>query len=301
MLTNQSNKLLLNDSDFERYMYGREGPTRLLPPSAWIEEAIKEVEKPIVLRGAMLPWAGLSNFRLRPGEITIWSGYNETRKSFVTSQVALGCADQNEPVMIASFEMRPVDTLLRMIRQWTLKETPSRDDFFEFSDWAEGRIWIYNQMGQCNREKVLAVCRYASDILGVRHNIIDSLMRVVEKTDDYNGQKSTIDALIDTSLQFNVHTHIVAHNRKPSSGEKQSRYSIKGASEIADLAFNVVCVERPENEYGRKPDGEPDARLIVMKQRNYNWKGAIELDLAGQTGAFSEGNRDPLVGIKKLN
>ena len=299
MNMNVNPKLLINDADFEKYMYGWEGPTHLKAPSSWIEEAIKETEKSTDLNGVRMPWEGFSNFRLRPAELTIWSGYNETRKSFVTGQVALSCVDQFEPAMIASFEMRPVDTLIRMVRQWTLKEKPSRQDFIDFSDWAEGRLWIYNQIGQCNLEKVLAVSRYAADILGVRQHFLDSLMRIVERTDDYNAQKTVIDRLIDISQQFNVHTHLVAHNRKPSSGEKQSRYSIKGASEIPDLAMNVVCVERPEDASGKKPDGEPDARLIMMKQRNYNWKGMIELDLAGNTGAFTEATNNPLFGFRK--
>ena len=279
-------KLMIDEIDISGYMADTEGKAKLKSPKNWIDEAVKLVHAPNKDRGAYLPWTGTDQMRLRPGELTIWSGYNESRKSFVTSQVALGCADQGESVVIASFEMRPVDTVIRMVRQWSLKVEPTPEMFYQFGEWAEGKIWIYNQIGQCNLQKILAVSRYAADVLKVKHIIIDSLMRVVEKTDDYSGQKHVIDRMIDIAQQYNIHCHIVAHNRKPSVAEKQTRYSIKGASEVADLAMNIICVERPENDDGSKPDGEPDARLLVLKQRNFNWKGSANLYLAGQTGAF---------------
>lgn len=279
-------KLMVDEVDIAAYLENTEGQARLRSPGNWIDDAIKTLYAPDHERGAYLPWSTMNQVRLRGGDVTIWSGYNETRKSFITSQVALSCADQGEPAVIASFEMRPVDTVIRMVRQWTLKVQPTPEMFHQFGRWAEGRIWIYNQMGQCNLKKVLAVSRYAADVLKAKQVVIDSMMRVVEKTDDYSGQKAVIDRLLDIAQQYNIHCHIVAHNKKPSDHEKQSRYSIKGASEISDLAPNIICVERPENEDGSKPDGEPDARLIVMKHRGVNWKGSANLYLAGQTGAF---------------
>jgi twinkle protein len=98
--------------------------------------------------------------------------------------------------------------------------------------------------------------------------------------------------MITIAKDTGMHLHLVAHNKKPDSfGKKSSRYDVKGASEISDLAFNVVIVERPEGDNGEKPEGQPDAWLKVAKQRNYNWKGAVRLYLQGETGAFSDNQK----------
>lgn len=280
--------LVLDDIDLAAYMTETEGAARLKNPSAWESEVLDALFAPEEAKGAYLPWPSLSGFRLRPAELTVWGGYNESRKSILTGQVMLGCADQDEPVVIASFEMQPRETIKRLLAQWIVRAEPSRADVREFLDWAQGRIWIYDQLGHCEASKLFAVMRYAADKLKVRHFLVDSLMRVVRGTDDYNSQKNTVDGMIGIAKDTGMHVHLVAHSKKPQHGEKQSRYSIKGAAEISDLAFNVVIIERPESDSGERPDDQPDAWLRVAKQRNHNWKGSARLFLQGETGAFSD-------------
>ncbi len=277
-----------DDIDLAAYMADSEGAHKVKAPGTWEQDVVDDLFAPESAQGTMMPWAQLSGFRLRPGELTVWGGYNESRKSLLTGQVMLGCADQGEPVVIASFEMQPKETIKRLLRQWLLKTEPSRHEISEFMRWAHGKVWIYDQVGRCDAQKLFAVMRYAADKLGVKHFIVDSLMRVVRGTDDYNSQKDTVDQMIAIAKDSGMHVHLVAHNKKPQPGTKASRYDVKGASEISDLAFNVVIVERPEGDNGEKPDDQPDAWLKIAKQRNYNWKGAIRLFLQGETGAFSD-------------
>lgn len=66
--------------------------------------------------GLMLHKArGLLHFR--PGEVTVWSGYNGHRKSMFTSQAMIDLAAQGERVLIVSLEMLPWRTMSRMTRQ----------------------------------------------------------------------------------------------------------------------------------------------------------------------------------------
>lgn len=281
-------QLMLNDTDISSYLLESEGAVKLKSPRTWEQELIDDIFAPDENKGTFLPWPSMSGFRLRPGELTVWGGYNESRKSLITGQVMLACADQGDPVVIASFEMPPKETIKRMLFQWLGKVGPTRRDISEFIEWAQGKIWIYDQVGRCEASKLFAVMRYAADKLKAKHFVVDSLMRVVRGTDDYSGQKDTVDQMLAIAKDTEMHVHLVAHNKKPQAGEKQSRYSIKGASEISDLAFNVVIIERPEDADGKKPDDKPDAWLKVGKQRNHNWKGCQALFLQGETGAFSE-------------
>lgn len=281
--------LMIQDEDFASYMIESEGRVKLKAPEIWTQEIIDDLlDVRDEVRGTYLPWPSMSLFRLRPRELTVWGGYNESRKSFITSQVMLACADQGEPCVIASFEMEPKSTLMRMIRQWHMKAEITPRHVTEFMAWAKGKIWIYDQVGRCEAPKLFAVMRYAADKLGTKHFLIDSLMRVVKNTDDYNAQKNTIDQFLIIAKESGTHVHLVAHNKKPSGFEKTTRYSIKGASEISDLAFNVITIDRPEDENGEKPADQPDAWMKVAKQRNYNWKGVKALHLIGETGAFAD-------------
>ncbi len=281
-------ELMIDDSDFAEYLVESEGRVKLKSPSTWEQELINDIFAPDENNGTFLPWPSLSGFRLRPGELTVWGGYNESRKSLLTGQAMLGCADQDDPVVIASFEMQPKETIKRLLFQWLVKVGPTRKDISGFIEWAQGKIWIYDHVGKCEASKLFAVMRYAADKLKAKHFVVDSLMRVVRGTDDYSGQKDVVDQMLTIAKDTGLHVHLVAHNKKPQAGEKQSRYSIKGASEISDLAFNVVIIERPEDSDGKKPTDAPDAWLKVGKQRNHNWKGCQPLFLQGETGAFSE-------------
>ena len=284
--------LIADDLDLRAYMLETEGAHKIKSPAAWEQDVIDDLFAPIEAQGTYMPWPMLSGFRLRPGEVTVWGGYNESRKSILTGQVMLSCADQGEPVVIASFEMQPKETIKRLVRQWLVKSSPTRAEISEFIQWAQGKVWIYDQIGHCDASKLFAVMRYAADTLKVKHFIVDSLMRVVRDTDDWNGQKAIVDQMLTIAKDSGMHLHLVAHNKKPDAfGKKSSRYDVKGASEISDLAFNVVIIERPEGDNGEKPDDQPDAWLKVAKQRNHNWKGAIRLYLQGETGAFSDVQR----------
>lgn len=284
--------LVADDLDLRAYMLETEGAHKIKSPAAWEQEVVDDLFAPTEAQGTYMPWPMLSGFRLRPGEMTVWGGYNESRKSILTGQVMLACADQGEPVVIGSFEMQPKETIKRLVRQWLVKAAPTRTEISEFVQWAQGRVWIYDQLGRCDATKLFAVMRYAADVLKVKHFIVDSLMRVVRDTDDWNGQKEVVDQMITIAKDTGMHVHLVAHNKKPDGfGKKSSRYDVKGASEISDLAFNVVIIERPEGDNGEKPDDQPDAWLKVAKQRNHNWKGAIRLYLQGETGAFSDTQR----------
>lgn len=297
--------ILINDNiDLSDYMLETEGRQKIKSPAAWEQAVIDSLFAPEEAKGTYMPWSMLSGFRLRAGEMTVWGGYNESRKSLLTGQVMLACADQGEAVVIASFEMLPLETIKRLARQWLVKADPVRQEISEFVQWAEGKLWIYDQMGRCDANKLFAVMRYAADHLKAKHFIVDSLMRVVRGTDDYSAQKDVVDQMIAIAKDTGMHIHLVAHNKKPEGfGKKSSRYDVKGASEISDLAFNVVIIERPEGDNGEKPDDQPDAWLKVAKQRNHNWKGAIRLYLQGETGAFSDTQRGMNVefGIRRRN
>ena len=276
-------KLIDDTFDFEGYTIAPER-NRVIAASTLADQTVDAFYGEISTSGAFMPWQRATDkIRFRPGEVTCWAGVNGNGKSLVTSQVALGLQRQDERVLLASFEMRPVATMYRMTRQAAGSESPNPALIRAFHTWTDGRLWLYDHYGFCAPEKLLAVLRYAAAELGIRHLLIDSMMKVVEAEDDYNGQKRFVGDLCALAQTYDVHVHLVHHARKGASeAELIDKFSIKGSGSITDQVDNVILVQRNKRKEKAVAAGEvvinvPDTFLTISKQRNGDYEGTIGL------------------------
>jgi len=171
-------------------------------------------------RKLFLPWDKANeSFYFREGEMTVWAGQNGHGKSQITAQVAMQLMAQGEKICMASFEMKPVETIRLMSRMFigTNPYTPEyqNDQGFEaldamfdsFGAWSDNKLWIYDQMGVTNPETVIGMSRYCAKELGIKHVFIDSLMKVVGDEDDMNGQKRLVGELFAIAKDLQIHIH----------------------------------------------------------------------------------------------
>lgn len=282
-----------DDFDFRAYMLETEPQVKVLAPKTWEDALVRSTQgKDPQLQGARLPWAKTHDLiRLRGGEVSLWQGPNGHGKSQLLNQVALGVAAQDEPVCIASFEMRPLVNLKRMLRQYAGTELPSENAARRMVSWLQRRLWFYDQMGSVRPEMIFAVIRYCATKLGVKHFVVDSLMKCIRGEDDYNGQKDFVDTLCTLARDHYVHIHLVHHVRKGENEDRPpGKYDAKGSGSIIDQVDNIFTVwrnkpkERSVDKESR--DGgtvsedtakKPDALLICDKQRHFEWEGRIFL------------------------
>ena len=110
--------------------------------------------------------------------------------------------------------------------------------------------------------------------------IIDNLsfLNLVGETNTAQGTLMT--DLVQTARQTGLHIFLVAHTRKPQQGEEMGRYSIRGASQLSDLADNVIMIERNERKEKLLADisttdedrqeirRQSDTKIKVSKQRH---------------------------------
>jgi twinkle protein len=255
---------------------------KIIVPSSLADSVIDAFYGDEETKGAHFPWvkADERGLRIRPRELTIFAGINGHYKSLITSQIALHLMRQDEPVLIASFEMRPQQTMYRMTRQALGTLTPSTDYVRKFHNWTDDRLWIYDHLGTCLPHQVRAVCRYAAMKLGCKHVVIDSLMKCTQKTDDYSEQKLFIAGLCALELELGIHILLVAHARKSGAEtDRIDKFSIRGAGEIADQADNVVLVQRnklkKQEEDDLDQEDEPDVFVTWAKQRSGGFEGTF--------------------------
>lgn len=284
------------DIDFPRYMHATEAKQRVKSAAIYVQALIDRVNNPVpYARPHTMPWAKTSGIlQFRPGEVTVWGGENGAGKSLVTGQVGLSLCAQDLRVGVASFEMKPINTLGRMGRQWThhslndkevMSDPPERrallERYAEFRDWSDGKLWLYDQQGTVQWRQVCAVARYSAQELGIQHFFIDNLAKCVKGEDDYNGQKEFVDELCAIARDEDIHIHLVHHLKKPASpNAKPTKADYKGSGSITDQVDNVISVWRnkaKERSSIRSADAA-DTVLIVDKQRNgEGWEGEIAL------------------------
>jgi twinkle protein len=273
--------------DFNAYIAMTDHDHRVRPASSYIDSLNDRLFNPAAPKGAKLPFKKMADkLRFRKGEVTIWTGFNGHGKSLLLGQAVLGFVAQNERVCVASMEMLPEATLERMVRQGEGASRPSREfvDAFLADDCAGQRIWLYDQMGMVNPEKIAAVGGYAADKRGCTHFVVDSLLKCGMGEDDYNGQKRFVDRLCTLARDTGIHVHLVCHSRKGRDElTPPGKMDVRGAASITDQVDNVITVWRnkvKEDAYdtgkGYNPT-DPDALMIVSKQRHGDWEKTCKL------------------------
>ena len=116
----------------------------------------------------------------------------------------------------------------------------------------------------------------------ITHFVADSLLKFGYAEDDYSGQKHFVDLLCAIARDTGVHIHLVHHSRKGKDEYAiPNKHDMKGSSSIIDQVDNLVIVwknKKKEEEIqagNNTKASEPDAVLVVEKQRNGDWEGKM--------------------------
>ncbi len=231
-------------------------------------------------RGNKTPWAEMDGrFEFRPSELTVWSGYKGHGKSLAISQAFDKFVTDGQKVFIISPEFPAHRVLHRMMIQGVGVHNTTPRVAMEWLDSVNEQLWIYDQQSSLKPRDIPALCRYAVETFGVDHILIDSLMKCGLGTDDYSGQKSLVDSIQQVAHRSKVHIHLVAHGKKAGDEKMGGLHDVKGASEIADMAENVLIVWRNKaKEMGGSTADAPDCIVKVEAQRNGDgWIGQVPL------------------------
>jgi twinkle protein len=177
----------------------------------------------------------------RGGEVTVWTGQNGSGKSTILNQFSLFQTSQGRKCCIASLEMRPENVL---------------------------------------DSKLLELFEYVVRRYGIKHLIIDSLMKITFKEGEkFVNQVDFLNKYIELCKKFNVHGHIVAHPRKKENDKsKLDKTDVKGFSELTDLADNVIIWRNMEDKADLEENEERiDGLLILRKNRKFGELGSIPI------------------------
>ena len=280
--------VIADDVDFGAYLRDTECSAKVRRASDFADDLAAEFAPKHGVRDPEMfstKLRGLLGFR--PGEVTAWAGYNGHRKSMFTGQVALDLCVQRQRVLVVSLEMSPARTLARMVRQAAAVSHPGSEFLREFTRWTDGRLWLFDHLGRITPDLCLALLRYFAQELQGQHVFIDSMMMVCKSEEHLDEQKQFTTDLVRVAQETGLHVHLVAHCRKPQTGEDKppTKYDLRGSAAISDQCHNVVTIWANKLK-AAKLQADPhdaaaladfDALVSVEKQRNGEFEGRAKL------------------------
>lgn len=240
------------------------------------------------VKGDPMPWeATQGDIGLDEGCLTIWGGWSGHGKSELLGQVMLWLMARHK-IAVASLEMRPAETINRMIRQTHSAMNPTDAYKLGWLDWANPLFYIYDALERVRPESMLGMVAYCKQQLGVKHIVIDSLTKCGISKDDLSRQATFVDNLQNMAKATGAHIHLVTHLRKSDSQNRNAepgKDDVRGAGEITDLADNVFMVYRNMFKDSLKADGksvwEKGGDMIVVDDM---WDTKLKLVKNRQTG-----------------
>jgi len=292
--------LLITENQINEYQPESVGVS-IKPPSMFRDELHDEFNTDKQAGMPTLPWQKTFNiFRFRPGEFTEWAGYTGHKKTMTTYQVAIDLACQGQTVCIASMEFKPARSLKRMAIQMIGNHEPPREMRDKFLNFLEGKIFFYDQQNSVNPQEIIKMARYCAEAMGINHLFIDSLMKCGIAPDDFGKQKSMIDEIVAIGKYNGTHNHLVCHMRKapPATNYIPKGMDIAGGNDITNQADNIfICwtdkqkkAELLKSVANQTEDiiNRPCQKLILDKQREEEFEGAIALTWSGKSLTFVE-------------
>ena len=272
----------LSDADLLR-LAGRRHSQSVISINSGIDAVLDILSHGNNVWGESLPWSKThDDFAFRPNELTVWAGENASGKTLMLSHVMAESIHKHEQGwFVMSLEMPLPQLQARFVRQTCGTATPEEVHARKALYLAGKHCYVYDSTERKNQDIIIGLCYYAIEELGLQHIVIDSLVKVNLRVDERNDLVGFIDTLQRIAKHNDVHIHLVHHLRKPNDSRRSraSRHDIKYGTEIPDLADNVIIVERNVQKEIEMDDGitdragEPDAFLLVDKQRNYSCTG----------------------------
>jgi twinkle protein len=222
----------------------------------------------------------------RKHETTLWFGFTGHGKSTAVANQIACLAARGKQACVASFEQPPEMTFAQILTQFTAyPNLPYTEEFVPAFQHLSKHIFMYKSMEKVDPKHLVSTFIHAHKRYGIDTFVIDNVMTMQIDRGDNTAQAEAADLLRVFVAKYPVHLHIVAHPRKPQEGANKppTISDIRGASEWADMVYNVVTVWRDTNKAERLSEMEssdfskdekqsffnstPCGKLIVRKQR----------------------------------
>lgn len=250
---------------------------------------------------------------LEGGRITLLTGRPGEGKTTIGHRICLEAVDKGYKVLIVDGEHERTSLVRNLItkiigsdktaynlKKYNLKylKIPKDETKPLIAKWAKDKLVYYSKtegdIGDLDR--LFDLYKWMSKEHGTNLIFLDNLMSLMEfKADDKNkNQIAFMDKCHSLVTTTGMHLILVAHpNKTAGKGESIDYFQVSGASELINIADNVLQVIRSADPITDECDGW----IEIHKNRGYGDFQKTELVFDKETTALIEKNKQP----KKIN
>lgn len=214
--------------------------------------------------------------RFYPRGYTIWSGYPGSGKTTALRQLICHLLNGGQKVFVASLEEDPGDVIVQLAGVAFGRELPTEHQLQWFIDYYAQSLTVWGVTGMARHRELLGAVQHLAKERGVTQVVIDSLTCLDINSQDFEQHRLFANLLNVTTIDSDIHLHLVAHPRKAISVDQEpDQNDIAGGADYARLAHNICFIRRgtvPSTAFGLTP-----MKLAIRKQRY----GAFLGDVSG--------------------
>jgi twinkle protein len=272
----------VDDVDYVQELGKLDSKAYLLAPRQLAAKASDWILNPPA--GLFLPWYGCDLLKIVPRRWSIWSGPTFSGKTNFLRFLMLWALGCREKVLFCSFEEDPEEVVAEFVYMAAGQRHGLNRAFVDWcvDHWDE-RLWVFNHTGFISPEVVLGAICYAAAHYGVTQIVVDSVMKLDIRKDDWDGQRRFANTLDRVVRAHNCHIHLVIHPKKtPNSQDLMDMNDVEGAKDLLSQAHSVNTMQRVafDSPARIKMKGFPERATSMLrswKQRGHNKIGSLAL------------------------
>ncbi len=231
--------------------------------------------------GASTPWYPELPWRVRPGELTVLSGFAGHGKTQLLNQLMIHLIQQGLKIMDASLEIRAGMTLYYMTRCALAKKNATKEEAEACVEWLNDNLYFLDCIGTVNVDRIMHAMEYSRKRHGTNVFVIDSLFKCGMSGEDFAGAREFMDRLTTFCNNTGAHVILVAHSRKTQNGNEYAvptKSDVAGSSDITNAAFNVIIAWRHKMKKRKMDEARQEGNVEELTKWMDQHDGKIMLD-----------------------
>lgn len=266
------------------------------PPESYFDQIRELHSGKSQSKGIRTEWSNFDSCLggIRPYELTVLSGETGSGKTTWAANLGYKLASGHHPALIASFEMKPLPILRKMIQMETgvhFTALPKQDLDRVLKTISSLSIYFIDVYGEIGLEELKSAIYYARRRYGIEFVVLDHLNFFLKYSGDHERQAidQAIRDIKSWTMELGIHILLIVHPTKLTDDNKVVRLNdLKGSSGLKQIPDNVLSIWRPRGkDDSKKPTGEIVLHILKVRDDSGD-EGKIILTFDKRSQSYSD-------------
>jgi len=249
-----------------------------------------------ISEGILTGWRSFDDLLggLRPNELTVLTGETASGKTTLAANLSYKLSEKQHPVLIASFEMKPIPIIKKMIQMGQgrpFRDLPKNEIEAALQYISTLPLYFIDVYGEIGTNELKDAIYYGKRRYGIEFVILDHLHFFLRYSGDQERQ--AIDqALRDIkswAMDLGIHVILIVHPTKLTYDNKVFHLNdLKGSSGLKQIPDNVLSIWRPRDGNDLK-NPQNEIVLYILKVRDDSGdEGKIILNFDKRSQSYTD-------------